>query len=111
MFTPTLRCECAQAASDRLMRKWCIRAKKHTFLKIVTAKFEKTNKQTNKNKHTHTHTHPPTPTHTHTHTKTSYNQLRSLRRNFCDSVLIQATNPLDRIHPLHGPPFAGRASN
>ena len=25
MFTPTLRCECAQPASDRLMRKWCIR--------------------------------------------------------------------------------------
>ena len=24
MFTPTLRCECAQPASDRLMRKWCI---------------------------------------------------------------------------------------
>ena len=23
MFTPTLRCECAQPASDRLMRKWC----------------------------------------------------------------------------------------
>ena len=22
MFTPTLRCECAQPASDRLMRKW-----------------------------------------------------------------------------------------
>ena len=26
MFTPTLRCECAQPASDRLMRKWCILA-------------------------------------------------------------------------------------
>ena len=26
MFTPTLRCECAQPASDRLMRKWCIKA-------------------------------------------------------------------------------------
>ena len=24
MFTPTLRCECAQPTSDRLMRKWCI---------------------------------------------------------------------------------------
>ena len=24
MFMPTLRCECAQPASDRLMRKWCI---------------------------------------------------------------------------------------
>ena len=24
MFTPTLRCECAQPASDRVMRKWCI---------------------------------------------------------------------------------------
>ena len=24
MFTPTLRCECAQPVSDRLMRKWCI---------------------------------------------------------------------------------------
>ena len=24
MFTPTLRCECAQPASDQLMRKWCI---------------------------------------------------------------------------------------
>ena len=24
MFTPTLRCECAQPASYRLMRKWCI---------------------------------------------------------------------------------------
>ena len=24
MFTPSLRCECAQPASDRLMRKWCI---------------------------------------------------------------------------------------
>ena len=24
MFTPTLRCECAQPASDRLIRKWCI---------------------------------------------------------------------------------------
>ena len=24
MFTPTLHCECAQPASDRLMRKWCI---------------------------------------------------------------------------------------
>ena len=24
MFTPTLRCERAQPASDRLMRKWCI---------------------------------------------------------------------------------------
>ena len=24
MFTPTLRCQCAQPASDRLMRKWCI---------------------------------------------------------------------------------------
>ena len=24
MFTPTLRCECAQPARDRLMRKWCI---------------------------------------------------------------------------------------
>ena len=24
MFTPTLRCECAQPAIDRLMRKWCI---------------------------------------------------------------------------------------
>ena len=25
MFTPTLRCECAQPAGDRLMRKWCIK--------------------------------------------------------------------------------------
>ena len=24
MFTPTVRCECAQPAIDRLMRKWCI---------------------------------------------------------------------------------------
>ena len=24
MFTPTLRCECAQPMSDRLMRKWCM---------------------------------------------------------------------------------------
>ena len=24
MFTPALRCECAQPAIDRLMRKWCI---------------------------------------------------------------------------------------
>ena len=24
MFRPTLHCECAQPASDRLMRKWCI---------------------------------------------------------------------------------------
>ena len=27
MFTPTLRCECAQPASDRLMRNWCIGVK------------------------------------------------------------------------------------
>ena len=31
MFTPTLRCECAQPASDRLMRKWCI----HKYLKYA----------------------------------------------------------------------------
>ena len=32
MFTPTLRCECAQPASDRLMRKWCIAT--HTSLEF-----------------------------------------------------------------------------
>ena len=32
MFTPTLRCECAQPASDRLMRKWCIEQPNHVHL-------------------------------------------------------------------------------
>ena len=32
MFTPTLRCECAQPASDRLMRKWCIVQEKSKIL-------------------------------------------------------------------------------
>ena len=40
MFTPTLRCECAQPASDRLMRKWCI-PWDNTF-QLVTAKFQET---------------------------------------------------------------------
>ena len=33
MFTPTLRCECAQPASDRLMRKWCI---VHTYMAQIS---------------------------------------------------------------------------
>ena len=36
MFTPTLRCECAQPASDRLMRKWCIGLKKRKILFLYT---------------------------------------------------------------------------
>ena len=35
MFTPTLRCECAQPASDRLMRKWCIISSKIVMIKIA----------------------------------------------------------------------------
>ena len=37
MFTPTLRCECAQPASDRLMRKWCIAYQSCTFFHYVIA--------------------------------------------------------------------------
>ena len=36
MFTPTLRCECAQPASDRLMRKWCIDANDQMLLGSCT---------------------------------------------------------------------------
>ena len=32
MFTPTLRCECAQPASDQLMRKWCIRIRRKSLV-------------------------------------------------------------------------------
>ena len=38
MFTPTLRCECAQPASDRLMRKWCIGKRKDRWKKKARAK-------------------------------------------------------------------------
>ena len=37
MFTPTLRCECAQPASDRLMRKWCISTENRGGLELCRA--------------------------------------------------------------------------
>ena len=49
MFTPTLRCECAQPVSDQLMRKWCINPKNVSKVlarvNLVPGKFKDKSKQ------------------------------------------------------------------